>query len=67
LINEGYPKTAEAFSSEANVVVNLKDTSLPQRVTIRNAILSGQIEDAIDTLNDSFPTVSYTNILQQFT
>jgi hypothetical protein len=67
LINEGYPKTAEAFSSEANVAVNLKDTSLPQRVTIRNAILSGQIEDAIDALNDSFPTVSHTELYLPFT
>lgn len=57
LINEGYPQAAEKFSSEANIPVNLTDSTLHQRVRIRNAIISGNVQEAIEKINDNFPTV----------
>ena len=59
LINNGYAQAAEKFSKEANIPVNLKDTTLAQRREIRSSILCGKVEDAIDKINDSFPTVRY--------
>jgi len=58
LINEGYPLAAEKFSAEANIPVNLRDGTLQARVGIRNAILEGNVEDAIHKINENFPTVS---------
>jgi glucose-induced degradation protein 8 len=57
LINNGYAQAAEKFSKEANISVNLKDTTLAQRREIRSSILCGNVEEAIDKINDSFPTV----------
>jgi len=61
LINQGYPQAAEKFSAEANIPVNLKDSTLQQRVGIRSAILSGNVEDAIHKINENFPTILDTN------
>jgi len=61
LINEGYPLAAEKFSVEANIPVNLRDSTLGPRVGIRNAILGGNVEDAILKINENFPTILDTD------
>ena len=59
LINEGYPKAAEKFATEANLSSWPGDSeNLDTRVQIRNAILSGNIQTAIDLIKSSFPRVS---------
>ena len=53
LINEGYPAAAKKFATEANVQHFPSDTeNIEQRVEIRNYILAGDIESAIEKIND---------------
>ena len=59
LINEGYPEAAKKFAVEANIQKpHAASDSIDERVEIRRAILSGQIEDAIERINDLIPDVS---------
>ena len=59
LISEGYPEAATKFASEANITQTQGDTeNIQERVEIRNAILSGDIEPAIERINDLVPDVS---------
>ncbi|KAI9662673.1 MAG: hypothetical protein M1831_002716 [Alyxoria varia] len=58
LINEGYPKAAEKFATEANLRSWPGDSeNLNTRVQIRNAVLSGNIQSAIQLIKSSFPRV----------
>lgn len=60
LISEGYPEAAKKFATEANIQQSQGDTDYIQdRVEIRNAILAGDIETAIERINDLTPEVSY--------
>lgn len=58
LINEGYPAAAKRFAEEANIQppADAAET-IDERVEIRNAILSGKIQDAIEHINDLDPEV----------
>ena len=57
LVAEGYPKSAKHFASEANVAVPATPF-VEQRVEIRSAIYSGDLECAIQKINDWNPQVS---------
>lgn len=54
LISEGYPGAAEKFAQETNLFQGdaFDLGSIRERVQIRNAILAGRIEDAVELLND---------------
>lgn len=53
LISEGYPSAAEKFAQETNIYQGeaFDLESVRERVQIRNAILSGRIEAAIELVN----------------
>lgn len=54
LVSEGYPGAAEKFAQETNLFQGdaFDLGSIRERVQIRNAILAGRIEDAVELLND---------------
>jgi len=53
LVSEGYPGAAEKFAQETNIYQGeaFDLESVKERVQIRNAILSGNIEEAIQLVN----------------
>ena len=57
LISEGYPKAAEKFAKEANIQVPHEEESIQARVEIRKAIHAGDIDTAINKINDLNPQV----------
>lgn len=59
LINEGYPAAAKKFAAEANLQHVSGDLEIEERVDIRNAILAGDIQTAIEKINDLTPDVSF--------
>ena len=60
LVSEGYPGAAEKFAHETNLSQGetFDIQSIRERVDIRNAILSGRIEVAIELLNNDETMVS---------
>ena len=60
LVSEGYPGAAEKFALETNLFQGetFDIQSIRERVEIRNAILSGRIEVAIELLNNDETMVS---------
>lgn len=57
LTMEGYPQAAANFSKEANLQPMQEDPAIRARQEIRNLIHQGQIQDAIESLNDLDPEV----------
>lgn len=57
-ISEGYPSAAQKFAAEANIQPRVDDESVQQRVEIRNAIYGGDIQSAIEKINELNPQVS---------
>lgn len=58
LINEGYPSAARKFALEANIQPKADMDSIQERLEIRNAIHGGDIQSAIEKINELNPTVS---------
>lgn len=59
LVNEGYPAAAKKFASEANIPHPAGDyENINDRVDIRNDIISGDIQSAIEKINELNPSVS---------
>lgn len=58
LISEGYPRAAEKFAKEANMQLPVEEESIDSRVEIRKAIHAGDIDTAINMINDLNPQVS---------
>ena len=58
LISEGYPSAAQKFAMEANIQLKVDVDSIQERVDIRNAIYSGDIQSAIEKINELDPEVS---------
>ena len=58
LINEGYPSAAKKFAMEANLKPAEDFGSIQERVEIRNAIHAGDIQAAIEKINELNPQVS---------
>ena len=58
LIKEGYPDSARKFALEANIKQGARDDeSMSARVEIKKAIHSGQIQAAIEKINELNPEV----------
>lgn len=58
LISHGYPRTAAKFAKEAGVPTHLlEEESIEARVEIRHAIHKGDIDTAINKINDLDPQV----------
>jgi hypothetical protein len=58
LTMEGYPNAAEKFSKEANLQPQQDVSCIRARQAIQNCIHSGNIQSAIETLNELDPEVS---------
>lgn len=56
LITNGYPAAAKKFAVEANIQLRA-DEAIQQRVEIRTAIHSGNIQLAIEKINELNPEV----------
>ncbi|KAL8666323.1 MAG: hypothetical protein Q9202_001594 [Teloschistes flavicans] len=52
LISEGYPSAAQKFASEANLQPTSAAESIHERVKIRDAIYAGDIQTAIERINE---------------
>ncbi|KAF2873312.1 CTLH/CRA C-terminal to lish motif domain-containing protein [Massariosphaeria phaeospora] len=61
LISEGYPKAAEKFAKEANLQLPAEEESIQARVEIRKAIHAGDIDTAINKINDLNPQILDTD------
>lgn len=59
LVREGYPCAAEKFSDEANIQLTIDLESIQERVEIRNAIYGGDIQSAIEKINELNPQVCF--------
>ena len=57
LVSEGYPSAAQNFALEANVQPRVDIESIEERVVIRNAIYGGDIQTAIEKINELNPQV----------
>ncbi|KAF2396679.1 hypothetical protein EJ06DRAFT_533943 [Trichodelitschia bisporula] len=57
LIKEGYPNSARKFAVEANVKPAPDEESMQARVEIRNAINAGNIQTAIERINELNPEI----------
>jgi len=58
LVIEGFKSAAETFSVEANIPPTVDLNSIESRMSIREALQRGDIEDAIARVNDLNPEVS---------
>lgn len=61
LISEGYPRAAEKFANEANLQMPADEESIQARVEIRKAIHAGDIDTAINRINDLNPQILDTD------
>ncbi|KAF2738998.1 hypothetical protein EJ04DRAFT_509152 [Polyplosphaeria fusca] len=61
LISEGYPKAAQKFAKEANIQIPAEEDLIQARVDIRVAIHSGDIDTAINKINDLNPQILDTD------
>jgi len=66
LLSEGYPDAAQKFASEANIDPQPNTETIEARVAIRNAILAGNIEAAIERINDVNPEILDTDAQLHF-
>lgn len=57
LITKGYPCTVKNFAAEANIKLDGTADSIDERVEIRDAIHSGDIQSAIEKINELDPQV----------
>lgn len=58
LTTEGYPSAAAKFSKEANLRPQQEEESVKARRQIQHSIHSGNIQEAVDALNELEPQVS---------
>ncbi|KEQ85449.1 hypothetical protein M438DRAFT_344771 [Aureobasidium pullulans EXF-150] len=57
LINEGYPDAAKNFAKEASIVPSADGEAIQERVDIRNAIHNGDMQLAIERINELNPRI----------
>lgn len=57
LITNGYPAAANKFAVEANIQLRTDLESIQERVEIRTAIYSGDIQSAVEKINELNPQV----------
>ncbi|CAG8526808.1 4905_t:CDS:2 [Rhizophagus irregularis] len=58
---EGYKDAAETFSQECGLLPSIDVDSIQDRMNIRNAIQNGNVEEAIERVNDLNPEILDTN------
>lgn len=63
LISEGYPIAAQKFALEANIQPKVDFDSIRERVEIRNAIYGGDIQSAVEKINELNPQVSHNALI----
>ena len=61
LITEGYPSAARKFAAEANIQPKADFESINERVEIRDSIHRGDLQTAIEKINELNPQVGYSN------
>lgn len=64
LVVEGYRDAAEQFSTESGLAPTVDLQSIQERMDIRQAIQSGDVDTAIDLVNDLNPEVKYTELIR---
>lgn len=57
LVTEGFKDAAERFQEEAGIAAEVDLSLLDNRIKIRDYIQSGQIEEAINSINDLHPSL----------
>lgn len=57
LVTEGYPSAARNFAKEANIQPNTEFESINERVEIRDLIYKGDLQTAIEKINELNPQV----------
>jgi len=57
LVSQGYPQAAQNFAREANIQPRAGVESIEERVEIRNAIHGGDIQAAIEKINELNPQI----------
>jgi glucose-induced degradation protein 8 len=57
LITEGYPSAAEKFAAEANIHPTVDFGGIQERVQIRESIHRGDLQAAIELINELNPEV----------
>ncbi|CAD7702968.1 unnamed protein product, partial [Ostreobium quekettii] len=55
LVTEGYVKAAQMFEQESGTCPGINLGSITDRMEIRKAVQSGNVEDAIEKVNDLDP------------
>jgi hypothetical protein len=63
LITNGYPAAAKKFAIEANIQPRVDIESIEERVEIRTAIHSGNIQTAIEKINELNPEVRFNLLI----
>lgn len=63
LITNGYPAAAKKFAVEANIQPKADPESIQSRVEIRTAIHSGNIQSAVEKINELNPQVRHNHII----
>ncbi|XP_042419574.1 protein GID8 homolog [Zingiber officinale] len=61
LVTEGYVDTAEKFRIESGTEPGVDLATITDRMTVKQALQSGNVEDAIEKVNDLNPTILDTN------
>lgn len=52
LVQQGYPDAAARFAEEANIETGAENALMDERVKIRNAIYQGNLQMAIEEINE---------------
>lgn len=58
MLQQGYVEAAESFSKESNTQPGVDLAAITDRMEIRKAVQSGDIQDAIERVNDLNPEVA---------
>lgn len=66
LVIEGYKEAAEQFSLESGLPPTIDFESIQERMEIRHAIQSGDVDTAIELVNDVNPEVCFALCALQF-
>jgi glucose-induced degradation protein 8 len=59
LVTEGYPSAARKFATEANIQPKADFESINERVEIRDSIHRGDLQTAIEKINELNPQVRH--------
>lgn len=63
LVKGGYPEAAARFAEEANIEPKFDDSYMSERVRIKKAIYHGNLQTAIEEINDVNPQVRLLPLL----